>query len=58
MHKKYLLVTSLYFRSYIAECLWLFRVVVEGPERCLMLVGFSCDVWDRQSFLNFAYEKC
>jgi len=28
--------------GYIAECFWLFHVVVEGPTGCLLLVGFSC----------------
>jgi len=38
------------------------RVVVEGPQRCLLLVGFSCNVgwgnWKPQVAQIFAYRKC
>jgi len=43
--KSHFLVSSLQPMSYITEHFPLFHVVVEGPSGCLLLMGFSCDVW-------------
>ena len=57
--KKYLTVGSLQTRSYTAECFRLFRVVVEGPKGCLLLVAFCVTYprWWMAVILNFVkYE--
>jgi len=55
--KKYVPVTSLQPRGYIAEWFRLFRVIVEGPEGCLPAAEFSYDFWwragDPQTCPNF-----
>ena len=37
---KYLFLRGLQLRGYTAECIRLFPVVVEGPNGCVVLVGF------------------
>jgi len=39
------LVKSLQPRGYIAEWLWFFHVVVEGPKGCLPAADFFCNFW-------------
>jgi len=44
-HKKYLSVTSLQPRGYIAEWFRFFHLIVEGPKGCLPAAEFSCNFW-------------
>ena len=43
--KKYLPVTSLQHRGYIAKWLRSFHVIVEGPKGCFPAAEFFCDFW-------------